>query len=236
MNVERYYDGNGEPMLLADGYHSFFKVFGEDGFAASTSYYGTDGEPVINTKVKCHKVDRTYLDGSHYTSEVWFDTEGRPMTTGNTYCRIDKEFDEAKRVIAERYYDGEGNPIARKEGYDEIRQAYNEQGKVSRIEYFLKGELSTAAAGYAALEREYDGQGNIVCERYFNEKLEPTPCSQGYEVIRREYNEQKKVIRESYEDHTGAPMANNKGVYLIERTYDSNGTLKSETYISQGED
>ena len=103
----------GAAYTLADGYHSIGTTYGADGFAAVTAYYGTEGEPVLNTKVKYHRIDRTYLDRNHYTSEAWFDTEGNPITIGDTYVRIEREFDEKGNAIREVTCGVDGQPIAR---------------------------------------------------------------------------------------------------------------------------
>ena len=102
MTCERYYDADGRKMLLENGYHSYRQEYGEDGNPAWIAYYGLEDEPVINTKAGYHRTDRTYLDSKHITSEAWFDTEGNPMTTGDTYVRIEREFDDNGNVACGR--------------------------------------------------------------------------------------------------------------------------------------
>ena len=109
---EAYFDQSGQKVLLPDGYHSLHQEIGEDGNPAWIAWYGLNDEPVINTRAKYHRVERTYLDSKHFTSEAWFDTEGNPMTTGDTYCRIEREFDERGNTLCERTYDANGKKIA----------------------------------------------------------------------------------------------------------------------------
>ena len=230
--LERYFDTNGQKMLLPDGYHCFRQAIGEDGNPSWIAYFGLDDEPVINTKLKCHRVDRTYLDAKHFTSEAWFDTEGNPMTTGDTYCRVEREFDERGNKICERTYDASGAKIAREAGYDELRQEFNEENRAKRIEYFLNGEPILLENGYAALEREYDEAGNVTYEKYFGTDGQPIAHTKGYGAIRREFNENKKVIFEAWYDTADQPMPiNGNAYYAVGREYDEVGNMVLERYF-----
>ena len=107
----RYFDENHEKTLLPDGYHFIVQSFGDDGLVASISYFGLDGEPVINTKAKYHQIDRTWQDSKHAISEAWFDIDGQPMTTGNTFVKVEREFDDRGNTAVERYYGADGEQV-----------------------------------------------------------------------------------------------------------------------------
>ena len=232
--LERYFDADGQKMLLPDGYHSYRREIGEDGNPAWIAYYGLDDEPMINIKAKYHRVERTYLDAKHYTSEAWFDTEGNPMTTGDTYCRIEREFDDRGNTICERTYDENGEKIARKAGYDELHQEFNEENRAKRIEYFLNGEPVLLENGYAALEREYDEAGNVTYEKYFGVDGQPTAHTKGYGAIRRKYNEKRKVIHEAWYDTADQPMPiGGNTYYAVGREYDEAGNISLEKYFDE---
>ena len=221
-------------MLLPDGYHCYRQAIGEDGNPAWIAYYGLDDEPVINTKLKCHRVERTYLDAKHITSEAWFDTNWKPMTTGDTYCRIEREFDAAGNPICERTYDSDRKKIAREAGYDELRQEFNEENRAKRIEYFLNDEPVLLENGYAALEREYDEAGNVTYEKYFDTDGQPTEHAKGYGAIRRKYNEKKKVIYEAWYDMADQPMpVGGNTYYAVGREYDKAGNISLEKYFDE---
>ena len=113
---------------------------------------------------------------------------GEPFYLASGYAAVEREYDETGRIVEERYYDGEGRQKDRNEGYDELHQSWNEQNKPARLEYYLCGEAFSLLEGYAALEREYDENGNVICEQYFGEDSEPIACTKGYEVLLREYN------------------------------------------------
>ena len=49
------------------------------------------------------------------------------MTMGDTYVRVEREFDERGNIAVLRTYGADGEKIARKDGYDEIRQVFNDE-------------------------------------------------------------------------------------------------------------
>ncbi len=130
-----------EPVINTSGYAIMTRTYDEAGLVTSEAYFGTAGEAVGHAKNKYHRIDRTWLDKKHATSEDWFDTEDQPMTNGNTYVRVEREFDAQLNKIAERYYGADGEPIACKDGYDEVHWAYGEDQKVTDTTYYLKGEV-----------------------------------------------------------------------------------------------
>ena len=234
--VERYYDAVGNKTLVADGYHFFTRVYGEDGFIASLAYFGLDGEPVTNTKTQYHRIDRTWLDANHAVTEAWFGIDGEPVTTGDTYVRVEREFDARGNTVMLRTYGRDGNPIARMDGYDELRQAFNAQNKPERIEYYLGGAPFTISAGYAALEREYDDQGRIVLERYFDANGERTLVPDGYHSYTQVYGADGFVASVAYFGVNGEAVINTKTKYhRIDRTYKDKNHITSEAWFDEND-
>ncbi|MBR2823409.1 MAG: hypothetical protein IKE24_06975, partial [Clostridia bacterium] len=120
-----YYSG-GNPQADTNGVSMIIREFDDKGLVIKEAYFGVNREPVAHAKNKYHRIDRTWLDSKHATSEAWFDVNDQPMTLGDTYVRRDREYDEALNVAVEKYFDAAGNPIACKAGYDEYRRVYNE--------------------------------------------------------------------------------------------------------------
>ena len=48
--------------------------------------------------------------------------------------------------------------------------------------------------GYALIERDYDADGNVTPERYFDGAGEPVLRKQGYASVEKEYNECRKYV------------------------------------------
>ena len=112
---------------------------------------------------------------------MWFGPDGEPVTTGNTYYGVDREYDEGWNVKTERYLDADGKPAARSEGYDELRRTYNEMKKTVWFAYYLGGEPYVMSKGYTVMEREYNEDGSVKTERYFD--------AEGKEIVEEEKDE-----------------------------------------------
>ena len=63
-----------------------------------------------------HRVERTWKDKDHMTSEAWFGTAGEPVKAeGNAFVRRELDYDEQGNVTAERLFDADGNEIRAEE-------------------------------------------------------------------------------------------------------------------------
>ena len=71
---------------------------------------------------------------------------------------------------------------ARSEGYDEVRRTYNDKKKPVRFEYYLNGERYTFPKGYCVMTREYNEDGSVKEERYFD--------GDGKEIVEEKKNEE----------------------------------------------
>ena len=106
------------------GYAVMTREYGEDGNVATESYFGESEEPVVNNG-GYHRIDRTWADPKHPSSEAWFGVDGEPVKAGNNaFVRREREYDEAGNVIEERVYDEKGEQII-----EEKEEEKKEEGK-----------------------------------------------------------------------------------------------------------
>ena len=222
---------NGKLVLTANEYAVIERIYDENGRIATEVYFGIEGEPVTHKKNKYHRIDRTWLDDEHATSEAWFDKDEKPMTLGNTYVRVEREFDERGNTIEERYFGPDGTRIACKAGYDAVKRVYNERNKASWTAWFLHNEPFVRKEGYAAKESEYDEAGNVNAEWYFDTEGAPVNCKKGYAGIRRIYNEKKQVIREAWFNTKKEPTSLKDTYCAVSREYDEAGNIIVEKYL-----
>ena len=138
-----------------------------------------------------------WLDSRHDLSEAWFDTEGKPMTQGDTYVRTDWTYDENGNALTEKYYDADGNPVACEAGYDELRYEYAESGLPVRADFLLNGESVMTKAGFAAVTRAYNEQGKVILEAYYDTEGQPAKSAGGYYAIRRSYDAEGNITEET---------------------------------------
>lgn len=86
--------------------------------------------------------------------------------------------------------------------------------------------------GYATIERKYDIYGNIVDERYLDEKGEKALCDRGYYELKNEYNG-SKIIRKSYFDEKQNLTDVESGYAVVEFEYDVLGKLVYDRYYNK---
>lgn len=239
VSKEAFFDAEGKPMACSDGYAGLERLYNDEGNSIATLYLN-EAEEVMPAPGKEYAYSITTPiedemaegEGSRKTVYIeYYGTDRQLMNLAVGYAAVLRQTDEQGRTIREAYFDKEGNRAVQKSEYDELRQAFGEGTKPTRIEYYLKGEPILRKDGYAAVEREYDEEGNVVTEKYYDADLQPAPCNNGYEAIRREYNDNKKVIKEEYIDHDGQPMTNKKGVYQTAYEYNENGKVTKESYF-----
>ena len=236
---ETYFDADGVPMLCLEGYAGIGKMYNSQGGTIATLYYGTDGELILTpgreyAYIMTIPVEDRMKEDADNTINInrleYYDTERQLMNLSSGYASILRKTDEQGRTIGEIYFDKDGNRAVLRNEYDEIRQEYTDNKKPNRIEYYLNGEPVLRSDGYAAVEREYDENGNTINERYYDTTFQPISCKNGYEMIRKEYNEQNRVSKEAYYDHNGQPMINYRGVYCTTFEYNAMGKVTREAY------
>ena len=229
--IQTMYCTGGEMKDNADGVAVVQRQYDDRGLMSAEWYLNEECIATTHLKKNYHRVEKTYLDAKHVTSEAWFDPWGQPIARDNTYSKIERSFDDRGNTAEERYYGPDGALIACRAGYDTLRREYNEQNKASRTAYYLNGEPFTLPEGYAAKAMEYDEAGNVCAETYFDGDGQPAECTGGYAGIRKEYDENRRVIRETYLDRDGQPTVNSRGVYGTAYEYDENGRVILEQYF-----
>ena len=238
---ESYFDGEGKPMACPDGYAGLGRMYNSQGGTMSTLYYDESGELMLTPgKEYAYQMTIPKEEKDGVAEEdpnvkavylQYYGTDGKLMTISSGYAAMLRRTDEQGRTVGEVYFDQDGQRTIRNNTFDEIRNIYkDDMRKPYRIEYYANGKLVLRKDGYAAVEREYDENGNVIVEKYYDNEFKPT-LRNGYEMIRKEYNEEKKVSKETYFDNVGMPMKNNKGVYQTTYQYNDQGKVIREEYF-----
>lgn len=231
-----YYNENGELMTTPEKEYAYvLTIPEEDKKALDVPEEEEETEKEEEEDEDAATINETVEDEDIITGTVYveyYGTDRKLMNLSSGYAYIIRQTDEKGRAIRENYYDKDGNRAVLKNGYDEIRQEfYTESWRPSRTEYYLNGEKVLYNDNYAAIEREYDENWNIIAEWYYDTYFQPAACKNGYEVVRREFNEDKQIIAEDYYDHSGQPMTSKKGVYRTAYDYNENGKITKEAYF-----
>ena len=234
VHLTRYeYNGDGKETKSAFFGTKNQPVMSEDGYAAKTTEYQTNGKPasvryydengkLILTPGKVYAYQQTEYneEGTEYTLSN-YDTDQQLMTVDGYAAQV-CTVDEEGRVLRTIYLDEQENRIANKNGYGAIENTYNEEGLVVSVTYRdLQDELMNCVDEYAFLQREYDQYGNVNEERYYGTNGEPVIQKMGYSCLRRVYAMKGRMLEERYYGLNGEPvLSESSGAAVITREYE----------------
>lgn len=109
---------------------------------------------------------------------------------------------------------------------------YNCYRNPIRIAYYnVDGSPYYQAAGYAALEQEYNAGGAVKAIRYFDADMRPMLIRGGYAEVRYGYNRKWSRDYEAYFDTEGKPMRIRAGYAAIRTEYDPFGNATAIRYL-----
>ena len=146
------------------------------------------------------------------------------MALQGPFVKTVKDYDDAGNVILCEYYGANGQLTNCSGGYAKYTAKYNELKQQTWIEFFGEDGMPMNYDGYSIREREFDGDGNVSIERYFDANEEPIACRSGYYEIRKIYDG-RNVVNETYFDQNGQPMEV-KGAYGLFYIYNENGKVE----------
>lgn len=137
----RYYDAEKRLMLRSDENYAIQReIHDKYGQRILSSYYDTDGEPVINTRYGCATFEYKYDILGNITDYKYLDAKGDMIVREALgYAWVNQKYDEWGRLKVEKYYDAEQNPTTNVNGYAGIRYEYDEQGNVQKKPFDLNG-------------------------------------------------------------------------------------------------
>ena len=153
-------------MLCKDGYAIVKRKPDKDNNPLSTSYFGIDQEPILYKGY--HESRKVFNEKKFCVKESWLGLDGQPITNGDTYVKVVKDFDDVGNTILCEYYDAEDHLILCENGYARYKAKYNENKQQIWCEYFGKDDQPMVYKGYTIRTREYDGNGNVTVEKYFD--------------------------------------------------------------------
>ena len=209
-SAENYYNADGEPVMLPAGYARIEMEYNDDGQKTVERYYGLDGKPVMNRQ-GYHRVERDYPDPS-------------------TVSRKNLKKKTISKIVTEKYFDTESRPVLCLNGYDGNLSVYDQDGKIIRIEYYRNGKIASIPKGYAVLEREYDENGAVAVEKYYNKKDKPVNCTDGYQKLVRTWADPSHATSEAWYDKDGQPTVTNNTYVRLEREFDKAGNPAVEKH------
>jgi len=125
------------------------------------SYYDTQGQVVVGEAGFATRVSK--LSKGKVIAVNWYDPEGKPMTAGDTYCRIEYTYDQSGNINREKYYDENGSPILCKAGYAIVYREFDSYNRVAYEKYYdIDGFAIMLEDGSVSKRFEYDEDGKLI--------------------------------------------------------------------------
>ena len=198
---ERNYDDDGNPQYDEDGIFEEKYEYDDFGNVVKIAKFDANKELICG---KGSRIAYTLMDYNEKGLEIKksaYGIDGEPVMTEDGWFTISREYDDKGRPIKENYWDKDGKPVG-KEGTDVSEQRY-----------------------------EYDIDGNIVCQSFFDANGNLTEKN-GYAIEKREFDDKGNVVKFSYFDAQNVPV---KGSAEFIFEYDEQGNIiKASAYDKDG--
>ena len=227
---QKYYQPDGTPYQMSDGYSQISYRYDFAGDLAELHYFDAEGKPVLISKG--YASEKRYYRAGENTRSEYFGTDGSRTLTKSGYSAVDLIYDSERRVVRQKYYDTNDAETLIHSGYAEIAWTYNDKNRRITEQYFgIDGAPIALPTGQASEKWGYDDAGNVIDRKYFDVDNKPVVISAGYAEIRREFNEAHQIIYESYYDENGSPVSVSAGYHAVEREYDRTGNVVLQRYF-----
>ena len=232
VTLESYYDGNGVPVTLQDGYGQVLYGYDQDMNNISITYLDIYGSAVNNTSGYA-QIQKAYNSQNRCISEAYFAADGTPVLVGDKgFASISRTYDTNGNTLSIIYYGVDGKPVITGYGYAEIHYTYDKENRQTGETYYdVNGQPMLLDNGTAGVVREeFDDNNNAQVVYYVGLTGEKTARSDGIAEFHRQYDENHRIIYEAYLDASGAPFAVDGGYYAVSREYDSVGNVTVQKY------
>ena len=228
---EEYYDLEGNPIALENGYSIVEYEYDEAGNRTVNRYYDADNKPVLY-KGQYWYNEVTFNDLKQNILEKFYGTDGNPILLQDGAAGYRREYDENGNVSATTYLGLDGNPTTNTSGYTTWHRIYNDKKQIVREEYYDgNGQSILLPGGQAAVEYEYDELGNRIVNRYYDADNEPVLYNGQYWYNVLSYNDKKQNVLEKLYGTDGNPILLRDGAAGYRREYDENGNVSATTYL-----
>ena len=197
--------------------------------------YDAEGNPKPDKDEGYMTVTYEYDSHNYRIKESYLDGNGDPFVISDGYASACRTYSERGLLKSCRYLDADGKPVLY-EGRYETRCDYDLLGNPVRESYYDAdgNPMEREDVLYAARTMEYNSDGLLTDEKYFNTKGEPTACSKGYAERKQRYKGEE-ISWEGYYDTEGKLIVRSGGYAAVSRDFDARDNLIREIYLDEQE-
>ncbi len=166
---QKYYDAKGDARCNRHGFAEKIIEYDRHGYVIQEKYLGIKGELVKNSDgyAVCEYVNTST---GLIVSKIYRNEKEEPIQIDGRFV-TGYEYGDNGIIEKESYYDQFENPMNRVDtGISIVKYKYDEKDQQIEEWYYNKeGNLTISATGYAGFIRDYNSDGLIVRETYYDE-------------------------------------------------------------------
>jgi hypothetical protein len=194
-----------------------------------TSYFDSQGVPVISKATDCHTIVNQYDDNDNKISVSYLDIYDKPIPIWKSnQAEIRYFYDSLNRLIKLEIHNLNKDITSNNYGVaiSEIEYKYGYKVKDSRFDS-LHRPISASAIGdgTSIIHYVYDSNGNEILENYFDENGNPVKNHFGVHEIKNKYPASNMLLEMSFFDKSGEPSVDRDKNHTLRYVYDSVGRI-----------
>jgi hypothetical protein len=173
-------------------------------------------------------------DDDQMVESTYFDGDGHPILGPGGTFQDKLKYDLDGNITEVATYGTDGRPIINNAGFHKKISEFK-NGHEIRTEYRgTDDRLVALAEGFAAINKEYDAQGNEIKTTYLGVDGRPVSNrTEGYAIRTVSFDACGRATESRYFDADNHPLRSKKGYADIRQTYDDNNNVKEETYFDE---
>lgn len=227
---EAYYNIDGNPYVVQDGYSILEREYNHRGQLKSKRFYDENGKRCLCNK-GYHMLRYEYNSKGSVVKEQYCDINDDNVMTSPGYSAISYEYDNAGNRAYTRYLNEDGDPAMYNDEYATIYRIYDDSKNVVYEEYRdIDDNPIENSKGYAAREMDYDDEGRIVREEYYGVDNKPIALFGGQAAYEKEYDEAGNAIVTRYYGVNGERILYNGAYWRINCVYNEKKQVIKEEY------
>lgn len=232
---ERYFGFGDAPVSGPAGAHRVVHEVDEHGVDLSIRYYDAKGQPTL---AQGAHVERLKNDANGNILETrFFDVQGAPTRSEYFGAAIVRRVRDARgNLTSLALFDEQERPVVGATHFAVMKRRYDAQDLLIESAYFgVDGApLRLKDLGNAILRQTRDARGNVIVERFYDERGAPMLGTEHYHRVDIAYDQRDNPVSFRYFDLNGARATVASGYYERQLTYDGDRLTRTAYFDAAG--
>jgi hypothetical protein len=230
--VEVYFqDKSGSPYLVLGSCKAFKYAYDERGNVAEAHCIRADGQlSETGWAVTRH----TFDNEDRIIETAYFDRSGHPVLGPGGIFQERVKYDPDGNAAEVAEYSTNGRSVISSVGFHRKVSEFKNGHEIQTEYRGTDDRLVALDKGFAAVNKEYDSQGNEMMDTYLGVDDRPVPNrTEGYAIKTMSYDACGRATETKFFDADNHPVRSKKGYAAIRQGYDENNEVKEEAYFDE---